>query len=1071
MSTFEQRPDCPDSFMKGHRFPMRSWKFLPHRTFHHCTGRLLLSLLLLCAYSCQSTSSTPESNPTSLQTSLSFQDSWKTPDSATWKTAEGSGTVAISATGQTIKFSFTIAKPLETGTEVWIGLWADGIRMGEILFAQERGKAELQYKEVARWDSVALKLLQSIPDLKQRNHDTVVAQYAKGLINGEPAFTGFPRTMPHGLDSSEVLIAAIVYSVSLGRSLESLEKNWLLGLSTIQLRPSVAKLVEIGKISVADTSVLFPPPRIRNTSVLAISEPLVPGGDAVKVMGSFAWIPTRNISVNYSIRTSSGIDSSHFDISQRRLPSPQDTTWILTDNVQIKAHPQAHPGIDTLVVTLLNDSGFSCSSFTTFHVAPKPDTTPPITLVVPATRTGITLPYETDSIQLIWTICDWKTIDTTSVRVGSVIASKTDDSTWNATIFVPASGRPTTLAIQVSKPDGSIDRLELEVVREKDGTAPHATRADHTRDTIVDTRTPTMDVAWILTDTDLKTVHISGEAVSGSLGVFHRSIPLVGDSVWATLVAEDSAGNQFRDSVKIRRLKPPTISPNGATLGSEALHVRFQSIAGVDSIEFSLDGTTWNTYKSDVVVTNSLIVYGRSRLGRTTSSVDSAIFLYGPAFSLASGPYSTPQAVQIDARNARLEISIDNGAWTSCGDKAAPACFLQVDSSVKIRARSSLGGTISPIASAYYAFPPRITPSNRRDTSSSFEISITSKGSDSVQVSLDSMNWSTLESGSFTMTDNGKLHVRSWIGGIVSPTATGTYSFVTSMPRLWPEPGVYASSQFVVLKNLTTGATIQYSLDEGASWKTYDGGTIPLYSGAPVTTSRSLRVRSFRNGSDTVGLSAKYGFGQVMWERDAVLDTMRDARTGQVYQTTKIGSQTWMAENLNFATDSSWCYELSADSCGRYGRIYQWASAMGLGTEYNNKDWTKTGKHQGVCPTGWHLPDTSDWSTLLGHASSDYSGDQIGIARSLKSSDGWLISQGLDTYGFNAMGSGYRDDWFGDFSLSGEWADWWASQQVSQEAEYAIRLGLSDADAVFWGTDMTTSAKKTTGLSVRCLKD
>lgn len=1033
--------------------------------------RLLPSLMFLGMLSCQSTSSTQESNPTSLQTTLSFQNTWKAPDSATWKTSDNTGAVAVSAAGQTFNFAFSVPTPLESGTEIWIGLWADGIRMGEFQFAQERGKSELKYQDVARWDSVALKLLEGIPDSKQRNRDTVLARYAKGLIDGELAFAGFPRTMPSGLDSAEVVMAAIVYSASIRASLEVLEKKWLLGLSAIQLRPSVAELVKIGKISAADTLTLFPPPRIRNASALAISEPLVPGGDAVKVTGSFAWIPTRNISVNYSIRTSSGIDSTHFEISQRRLPSPQDTTWILTDNVQIKAHPQTHPGIDTLVVTLLNDSGFSCSSLTTFQVAPKPDTTSPITLVFPATRTGITLPYETDSIKLTWTIHDWKAIDTTSVRVGSTIASRIDDSTWHATVFVPASGIETVFAIQFSKQDGSIDRLELEVVREKDRTAPHATRADDTRDTIVDSKNVDLDVAWVVTDSDLKTIHISGEQVSGVQGLFLRRIPLTGDSVWATLVAEDSAGNQFRDSVKIRRLKPPTITPHGAMLTSEGIQARLGSPAPVDSIEYSFDGNTWQAYKSEIAVAKSQILYGRSRLGHFKSSVDSATFLYEPSFSLASGAYAARQTVRIDARGAQIEISTEDDTWNLCGDKASTTCFLQVDSSIRIRARSSFRSSVSPIASAFYAFAPRITPSARRDTSSSFEIAIASKGSDSIQVSLDSMSWSTLGSGAFTVTENGKLHTRSWIGGIVSPTTTGTYSFVTTMPRLWPEPGVYASSQFVVLQNLTAGATIQYSLDDGSTWKTYDGGTIPLYSGAPVTTSRSLRVRSFRKGSDTVGLSATYKFGQVMWERDAVLDTMRDARTGQVYRTTKIGSQTWMAENLNFATDSSWCYELSADSCGRYGRIYQWASAMGLDAQYNNKDWTTTGKHQGVCPTGWHLPDTSDWSTLLAHASSVYSGDQIGIARSLKSSDGWLKSHGLDTYGFNAMGSGYRDDWFGAFSFSGEWADWWASQQVSQEPEYAIRFGISDTDAYFWGTGMTTSAKKTTGLSVRCLKD
>jgi len=116
--------------------------------------------------------------------------------------------------------------------------------------------------------------------------------------------------------------------------------------------------------------------------------------------------------------------------------------------------------------------------------------------------------------------------------------------------------------------------------------------------------------------------------------------------------------------------------------------------------------------------------------------------------------------------------------------------------------------------------------------------------------------------------------------------------------------------------------------------------------------------------------------------------TFKDTRDKKTYKTVKIGTQTWLAENLNYATDTttsgfSYCYEGKPANCTKYGRLYFYKQAIE------------------VCPQGWHLPSDREWQILV-----DFAGGKD-AGKNLKAKSGWdNKGNGTDKFGFSALPSG-----------------------------------------------------------------
>lgn len=177
-------------------------------------------------------------------------------------------------------------------------------------------------------------------------------------------------------------------------------------------------------------------------------------------------------------------------------------------------------------------------------------------------------------------------------------------------------------------------------------------------------------------------------------------------------------------------------------------------------------------------------------------------------------------------------------------------------------------------------------------------------------------------------------------------------------------------------------------------------------------------------------------------------DSLIDLRDGKKYKTVKIASQTWIAENLNYESSASTCYQNKESNCEECGRLYDWETALK------------------VCPAGWRLPSDEDWDNLASAVGG------ISVAGTiLKSKKGWRDGwEGgdMDKHGFSARpcGGAYNIDYFGNsfgnYSLS---AIFWSATEKSIDNAWTRTMHTNK------GVMPKTHIEKIFKFSVRCVKD
>jgi len=185
----------------------------------------------------------------------------------------------------------------------------------------------------------------------------------------------------------------------------------------------------------------------------------------------------------------------------------------------------------------------------------------------------------------------------------------------------------------------------------------------------------------------------------------------------------------------------------------------------------------------------------------------------------------------------------------------------------------------------------------------------------------------------------------------------------------------------------------------------------------------SCKLKQDENGSLTITCGSDVAVILCGGALHDVATKICDLRDGKQYGFVKIGDQTWLKENMNYAgetgSEKGACYGGNSSNCDTYGRLYTWAEA--------------TAPTNAICPAGWKLPSKADWEEALEEGIDDLD---------------------LQKGGFKYSAEGYDE-------LGGE--GWFWSETPTSSSGRAFSLKVP--------SETLAEEYRTTGLSVRCLKN
>jgi len=247
--------------------------------------------------------------------------------------------------------------------------------------------------------------------------------------------------------------------------------------------------------------------------------------------------------------------------------------------------------------------------------------------------------------------------------------------------------------------------------------------------------------------------------------------------------------------------------------------------------------------------------------------------------------------------------------------------------------------------------------------------------------------------------------------------------------------------------SLTSGVVQwQQSTDNGVTWTDIAGANTATYVAVNTFTTTLFRVKN----------SNLYGYGQGVTDID-----------GNYYRSGVIGTQEWMADNLNVSryqngdaipkvadggtwsalTTGAWShYADSASYANPYGKLYNWFAVV---------------DSRSICPTGWHVPTDDEYVTLA-----NFLGGKPVAGGKMKALKTWDLPNtgATNLSGFTALPGGVRNTNGGYTGILNTGA-WWTSVAASATNAYEIYLTHNGSDL------FPNNINKNAADNVRCVKD
>ncbi len=535
------------------------------------------------------------------------------------------------------------------------------------------------------------------------------------------------------------------------------------------------------------------PPQITRTEPLA---------DSLDV----GWA-TRSIALTWKVTDDSLLDAVSF--GTRLLTS---STSIFATAAELKV------GRNVLVLTAKDRHGNP--SYDTVIVRRAADTKAPTFKRIEPLAEQISVAYGIDSFEVVVQVED--DLALRAVRIANVEVTGAA-GVYRRKVGLRVGSNDVLVAAVDSSDNGS--DITVKIQRASDGRSPLTERQSATADTVVPSERTEYTVAWKVTDQDsLTSVKIESEPVVGTQGVYSKAVTLSGDSTWIRIDAVDVVGNLSSDSILVRRLSPPKVSPTSAAV-TAAQTVSAQAGMGAE-IEYALGATTatWTSYKTALSVTSSTRLFFRTRIGKVQSSTVERIYVFAPAISPAAKSFTVPETVSVAANGtAQVEYSTDGTTWSAYTKP------IVVSKTTKLQARSRIGDFVSAAISVQYDHVPlTIAPASGGYTASQ-AVSITAVKGATLEYALGAPeNW-VAWTGTLSIGGNSKLFARVAGTGVVT---SAEYAFP---PRVLPLGKSFVSPESLSILGVGADA-LEYSLD-GLTWTTY---TRKLY----LKSSMILRVRS-----------------------------------------------------------------------------------------------------------------------------------------------------------------------------------------------------------------------------------